>query len=103
MESFTTARLRIILLFLLAGVFAGSAWAQKDTGSIVGSVKDSTGASVVGARVTVVDVDRGLTFNTVTDELGEYVAGPLRVGNYTVTVEQAGFKKAVSAPVALDV
>jgi hypothetical protein len=93
-----------IFLFFVIGLFAcGRAWGQKDTGSIVGTVKDSTGASVVGAKVAVIDVDRGLTFSTETSEGGEYVAGPLRVGNYTVTVEQPGFKKAVSLPVSLDV
>src|SRR5258708_1852495 len=103
MKSFTVARLRIILLSLLVVAFAGSARAQKDTGNIVGTVKDPTGAVVAGARVVVTDVDRGLTFDTVTNNEGEYVAGPLRVGSYTVTVEHAGFKKAVSVPVSLDV
>ncbi len=103
MKNFTVARLRIILLSLLVLAFAGSARAQKDTGNIVGTVKDPTGAVVAGAKVVVTDVDRGLTFDTVTNNEGEYVAGPLRVGSYTVTVEHGGFKKAVSVPVSLDV
>src|SRR6185436_2850479 len=82
-------------------LFCDATRAQKDTGSIAGTVKDTSGALVAGAKVTVVDVDRGLAFTTT--DVGEYVAGPLRVGNYTVTVEQTGFKKAVSVPVALDV
>jgi hypothetical protein len=97
-------RMRMILLAALVLVFAaGSAWAQKDTGSIAGTVKDATGAVVAGAKVVVSDVDRGITFTSTTDESGEYVASPLRVGHYTVTIEHAGFKKAVSVPVALDV
>src|ERR1700680_1773963 len=95
-------RSRLALAFVLAVLAAfscGRTWGQKDTGSIAGTVKDSTGALVVGAKVAVIDVDRGLTLNTATNDLGEYVAGPLRVGNYTVTVEQPGFKKAVSVPV----
>jgi hypothetical protein len=103
MESFTVVRLRIILLSLLTLAFAGSAWAQKDTGSIVGTVKDATGAVVPGAKVVVTDVDRGITSTSATDEAGEYVASPLRVGRYTVTVEHPGFKQAVSVPVSLDV
>jgi hypothetical protein len=94
---------KVSMLLILALFSCCIAWGQKDTGSIVGTVKDSTGASVGGAKVAVVDVDRGLTFNTETSEIGEYVAGPLRVGNYTVTVEHPGFKKAVSLPVSLDV
>ena len=78
-------------------------WAQKDTGSIVGTVKDPSGAVVPNANVTVTDVEHGQTFNTTTNAEGEFVASPLRVGRYTVTVERAGFKRAVSVPVGLDV
>jgi Carboxypeptidase regulatory-like domain len=77
--------------------------AQKDAGSIVGTVKDPTGALVSNAKVTVTDVERGTGFSATTDDAGEYVAGPLHVGRYTVTVEHSGFKKAVSETVSLDV
>ena len=84
-------------------LFSISAGAQKDTGSIVGTVKDPTGAFVPRAKVEVTDVERGQTFSTTTDAQGEFVASPLRVGRYTVTVQQAGFKQAVSLPVDLQV
>src|SRR6185437_4675421 len=45
----------------------------------------------------------GATFSTQTSQSGEYVASPLMVGRYTVTVEHSGFKRAVSQPVSLDV
>jgi len=77
--------------------------AQKDTGSIVGTVKDQTGAVLANATVAVTDVERGQTFRTTTSELGEFVASPLRVGRYTVTVEKSGFKKAVSEGIELNV
>lgn len=89
------------LLVLL--LFCGSAWAQKDTGNIVGVVRDSGGGVVPGATVSVRDVDRGTRFETTTNETGDYVAGPLKVGRYTVTVEKANFKTAVAGPVQLDV
>ena len=78
-------------------------WAQKDAGSIAGTVKDPTGAVVSGAKVTVTDVEHGQNFQTTTNTTGEYVASPLRVGRYTVTAEHPGFKKAVSQPVELNV
>jgi Carboxypeptidase regulatory-like domain/TonB dependent receptor len=96
-------RFRIVVVLAMALLCCGTVWGQKDTGNIAGTVKDSSGALVVGAKVTVSDVDRGLTFTTTTSDAGEFVSGPLRVGNYTVTVEHPGFKKAVSVPVALDV
>jgi hypothetical protein len=77
--------------------------AQKDAGTIVGAVKDSSGAYVADANVSVTDVDRGGTFETKTNVNGEYVAGPLKIGRYTVTVQKEGFKKLVAGPVALNV
>lgn len=93
----------LVLSLSLLVLWTTSSWAQKDTGSIVGTVKDPSGAVVPNANVTVNDVEHGQTFNTKTNSEGEFVASPLRVGRYTVTVEQAGFKKAVSVPVDLDV
>ena len=75
----------------------------KDTGNIVGTVKDQTGAVVANAKVVVTDVERDIQLDTTTNDSGEFVAGPLRVGRYTVTVEHPGFKKAVTPPVDLDV
>jgi carboxypeptidase family protein/TonB-dependent receptor-like protein len=89
------------LLFLVLS--GGNVWAQKDTGNIVGVVRDSGGGVVPGAKVVVRDADRGTEFETTTNGSGEYVAGPLKVGRYTVTVEKPNFKTAVAGPVQLDV
>jgi Carboxypeptidase regulatory-like domain/TonB dependent receptor-like, beta-barrel len=89
-------------LFLLLTVTI-PAWAQKDTGSIVGTVKDPSGAIVANSKVTITDLEHGQTSSTTTNAEGEFVVSPLRVGRYTVTVEQNGFKKAISDPISLDV
>ena len=78
-------------------------WAQKDTASIVGTVKDATGAVLADAKVTVTDVDRGVPFVTTSNSSGYYSAGPLHIGRYTVSVEKEGFKTAVAGPVELQV
>jgi hypothetical protein len=91
----------VVALLVSAATSAG--WAQKDMGNIVGVVKDGTGAAVPDAKVAVTDTDRGTTFPTTTNSSGEYVAGPLKIGHYTVTVEKSGFKKAVAGPITLDV
>lgn len=104
MPTASTRTLVFAVLFL--AIFASltaSSWAQKDTGSIVGTVKDPSGAVVPNASVTVTDVEHGQTISTTTNADGEFVVSPLRVGRYTVTVQQPGFKKAVSVPVDLDV
>ena len=60
---------------------------------------DPSGAVVTGARVAVTDVDRGIEATFTTNDEGQYVASPLRIGRYSVTVEKQGFKKAVAGPV----
>src|SRR5438270_2949265 len=94
---------RVLLVFDIGLALSVLSFAQKDTGSIVGTVKDQTGALVANAKVTVTDVERGPALTTTTNDAGEYVAGPLRVGRYTVMVQHPGFKQAVSVPVNLDV
>jgi Carboxypeptidase regulatory-like domain/TonB dependent receptor len=98
-------RLQILsaLFFSIVLALAPPLWAQKDAGAIVGTVRDPSGAVVGGAKVTARDVDRGQNFGATTSESGEYVISPLRVGRWVVTVEHAGFKKAVSSPVEINV
>jgi hypothetical protein len=92
------------VLFIAAFLFSGtSAWAQKDTGAIDGTVKDASGGVVVGAKVHVTDVDRGTEIDVVTNEVGEYTVSPLKVGRYKVSIEKAGFKTAVAGPVVVEV
>jgi hypothetical protein len=79
------------------------ATAQKDAGAIVGTVRDPSGAAVAGAKVIVTDVDRGVETNLSSNGDGEYVASPLKIGAYTVTVEKEGFKKAVAGPVQVNI
>ena len=84
---------RLPVFFLAVVCIVSSAWAQKDAGSIVGTVRDQTGAIVAGAEVTVSDSERGIRLETKTNDSGEYVASPLRVGRYTVTVEHPGSRE----------
>src|SRR5579864_508155 len=96
-------RAQILLSAILSMLLTAPLWAQKDAGAIVGLVRDTSGALVVGAKVTVEDVDRGISLSLTTTDAGEYVASPLRIGRYSVTVEKAGFKKAVAGPVQVNI
>src|SRR5262249_56625996 len=60
---------------------------------ILGSVKDSTGALVAGAQVTITNTETGLTRTVVSDSAGEYIAPSLPPGVYTNSAELSGFKK----------
>jgi carboxypeptidase family protein len=91
---------RVLLVFVIAAIaLPVLSFAQKDTGSIVGTVKDPSGALVTNAKVAVTDVERGTQFVTHTGDSGEFVASALKIGRYTVAVEHSGFKRAVSVPV----
>jgi hypothetical protein len=79
------------------------AWAQKDAANIVGTVEDPSGAVVPGAQVTATDVDRGTSFVTSTGGSGNYVAGPLKIGRYSVKVSKKDFKTMVIGPFDLQV
>src|SRR5918912_732041 len=69
--------------------------AQTIVGRISGTVADTTGATIPGATIKVTNDATGLSRAARTDDSGFYVVTNLPPGNYTVTAEQAGFKRAV--------
>jgi hypothetical protein len=92
-----------IVLISLAFCAVFSANAQQGRGTILGTVSDSSGAIVAGAKVAVVDIDTNNTVIAETNKDGFYTTPPLTVGNYKITVEHAGFKKAIRTGVVLQV
>jgi len=92
-------------LFAIALILVSTAIAsaQIDTASILGNVKDPSGAVVPGAKVTVSNVATGESLTATTSDSGDYVFPYLRVGTYSVTVNAPNFKEAVRKSVTLDV
>jgi len=80
---------RIAPLFVV--LFAGIALAQVLTGTLTGSVVDPSEAMIPGATVTIVDLDTGRQYNTVTDTTGLFTVTNLPNGFYRVTVAAPGF------------
>lgn len=68
-----------------------------------GTVTDSSGAAVNGAKVSILNADTNTTVNTETNGEGYYTSPPLIVGNYEVDVEQPGFKKEIRRGIVLQV
>jgi hypothetical protein len=95
---------RFSVLVISCFLLTISAFAQSDRGTIGGTVKDPTGAAVVGAKVEVRNVDTGNSFNAVTTSIGEFTIVSVPIGKYTVTVSVPGFKtvKEVGLEVQLD-
>jgi carboxypeptidase family protein len=77
--------------------------AQAVTGTILGVVKDSQGAVVPGATVTLLNTGTGFTRTVVTDAHGEYTAPSIPTGTYSVTAEITGFKKVAKTNVQVSV
>ncbi len=90
----------ILSLLLLAGT--GLGWAQLNRGSLAGTVADTSGAPVVGARINVLHIGTQAAQSTVSNEAGQYRLASLPVGAYSVTFEMQGFKKLVRTNVEVD-
>jgi Carboxypeptidase regulatory-like domain len=73
------------------------------TGTILGTVTDSTGAIVPGAKVTVTNTATNAAFQTVSSSSGDYNAPSLNPGVYKVTVVAPGFQKSVTNTITLTV
>lgn len=95
------------ILFAVAALLfiSGLTMGQELNGSIVGTVKDSAGAVVPGATVTITDPskDNRVVRTLTTNENGEFTAATVPVSSYNITVEAATFRKAVSTGVKVDV
>ncbi len=84
--------LALLSVALLAGLLPRPLAAQTVAGTILGTVTDSTGAVVAGAKVVLTNEGTQYSRTVVTDALGEYVAPQLPTGTYTVLAELTGFK-----------
>jgi len=73
--------------------------------SLVGTVSDSTGSSLAGTKVTAIEESTKVTYTATTSAEGYYAITFIKPGVYDITVEQSGFRKAVTVgvPVAIDV
>ncbi|HTL17950.1 MAG TPA: carboxypeptidase-like regulatory domain-containing protein, partial [Patescibacteria group bacterium] len=98
-------RIRIILcLSMLLTAMTGRSFAQGGaTGTVLGTVTDSTGAIVPNVKITVTNTQTGVAFQTVTSSAGDFNAPGLNPGSYKVTAEAKGFQKAASAAFTLTV
>lgn len=80
-----------LLLPLTGGLFA-----QFDTATVLGTVRDTSGSAVVASVVTLESLGTGVRATTSTDEQGNYQFLTVRIGQYRVTAEAPGFKLAVA-------
>lgn len=94
--SHVASRAVVLSLLCIACIFA-----QRDLGTITGTITDPQGAGVPNAKVTIIEDATGLTYTVQTGDTGEYVRPLLKTGTYTVDVEAQGFRKAEQKGVLL--
>ena len=95
-------KLCLALFVSFLSIFAGKLLpAQAVSGTIVGTVTDSSGAIVPNAQVAIVLTGQSTVYTTVTNESGNFTEPNLPSGRYTVTVTATGFKKETRANIAL--
>ena len=82
--------IQLSLIFFCILLFASLAHGQ-GFGSIVGTVKDPTGAVIPNAKVTATEAGKGFERTAITDSSGYYILGSLRPAEYNLSVEAKGF------------
>jgi hypothetical protein len=96
--------LRIAFVFFALLAFGDRAFAQAGaTGTVLGTVTDSSGAIVQGAKVTITNTATNVSFKTVSSSAGDYYAPSLNPGTYKVTVEAQGFQRLATSAFTLTV
>ncbi len=92
-------------LFILVGsavLFCASVRAQ-DTATIVGTVTDSSGGVIPGAKVTISNGQKGFTRELITNTVGAYTAAKIPVGDYAVSSTAAGFQTLICSGITVAV
>ncbi len=83
-----------VLVILFLG--AAPVFAQFETASVLGTVKDPSGAVVAGVTITLTNTETGISATQTTDARGNYEFFTVRIGTYLVTAEKTGFSMAMA-------
>jgi hypothetical protein len=94
------ARIGFLAVLLFS---SGIVSAQVNTATIIGTVKDQSGAVLPGATVTATSLDTGFVRTTVTGSRGEYRMQALSSGNYEVQATMTGFQAELRTGITLSV
>jgi len=95
-----------VMLWAAALIWLGSlqtAFAQFETATVLGAVRDPNGAVLTSVTVTLKNVETGIAATAQTDENGKYQCTNVKVGSYRVSAERQGFSTAVAEKVGVSV
>ena len=99
MENYRVLRIAVCLVFFSGGIIL----AQVNTGTISGTVTDSTGAALPHTQIVILNEDTGGSRTVATDAGGHYSALSLSLGNYRVTATLEGFQAEARSGIVLTV
>lgn len=97
---------KLIIRFGVAfclGALCSAIQAQVNTATLLGTVQDSSGASVPGATVTVKNLDTGLERSVTAEATGNFTVANLPVGHYSLTASFKGFQTTTIPDIELQV
>jgi len=77
--------------------------AQYDNGSLVGTIRDASGAAIAGATIKITNNATAISTEVKTSASGDYEIPSLRAGVYTITASDAGFSDAVAKNITVSV
>src|SRR6202034_500795 len=95
--------LRLMGILGLLALGTGAGFAQFETSEVLGTVRDASQKPVAKATVILTNQDTGIVAKTTTDDNGDYDFFNVRVGRYSITVEQAGFSKFSTSDIRVEV
>jgi hypothetical protein len=81
-----------VLTSVLAALVAVSPLAAQNSSSITGTVRDSSGAVVAAAQVTLTNTEKGVSQSATTNAGGDYLIAGLTAGTYNLKIASQGFK-----------
>ena len=102
-KSFRGWLLSAACLLFVAAAASAPLFAQGNLATVLGSVKDQSGAVLPGANVTITNVGTGTSRSSVTGTRGEYRVPALQAGSYEMKIELTGFQSEVRKGITLSV
>lgn len=96
-------KLALAVFLLCALGIAHPGWAQVDTATLTGTIRDSTGAVLPNVTVTATEMNKGIKTTVKSRNDGNYVITPLQIGTYSVTAEASGFQIETRQNIGLNV
>ena len=95
---------RLFSMLLIFSLHVPLAWAQGTTsGTVLGTVQDSTGAVLPGAEVTATQVETGTSRAVISNDEGRYLVSNLSLGNYEISASLPGFQTAVQTGIEITI